>query len=85
MRIDLPRPRDRVTIGQDRRYQEFRRQLITTLVQARPSRAALAGRIELPDILPEDIMGGNSLRRHPRRGPRRRRDATPESAREVAV
>jgi nitrate/nitrite transport system ATP-binding protein len=85
MRIDLPRPRDRVTIGQDRRYQEYRRQLITTLVQARPNRAAQAGSVELPDILPEDIMGGDARRRDLRRGPRRRRDVMREPTREAVV
>ena len=70
--MDLPRPRDRVSIGRDRRYQELRKLLIATLVEAKQGGAGQASGVTLPDILPEDIMTADTVRRLGRRGPKRR-------------
>ena len=85
LRLDLRRPRDRASICQEEEYRDRRRQLITRLLEARPARTMEGMRTVLPDILPEDIMTVDTVRRDPRRGPRRRGDANPESAKEAAA
>jgi nitrate/nitrite transport system ATP-binding protein len=81
--IDLPRPRQRATIAEDSRYRDRRRELVALLREARPHRDAGATRRSLPDILPEDIMTVDTVRRDPRRGPRRRSDRPTTNRQEV--
>ncbi|MFN0127462.1 MAG: ABC transporter ATP-binding protein [Verrucomicrobiales bacterium] len=71
LEIDFPRPRDRVAIVRTSGYQELRRTLMGTLMAARSRGEEARTRAVRPDILPEDIMTVDTVRRRPFRGPRR--------------
>jgi nitrate/nitrite transport system ATP-binding protein len=74
MEIEVLRPRDRRTIGQNEQFQALRRTLITTLIEAKQQGPTLFRDVNLPDILPEDLMTIDTVRSLNRRGPRRRSD-----------
>lgn len=69
--IDFPRPRDRVALVRTSGYQEQRRTLMARLMAARSRGGEARTRTVRPDILPEDIMRVDTVRRRPFRGPRR--------------
>jgi nitrate/nitrite transport system ATP-binding protein len=82
MTIDLPRPRDRRSIGLNADFKAMRLQLVTTLLAAKADARATttAAPPRRPDILPEDLTRVNSLQYLNRSGPRRRATPSQEAA-----
>ena len=83
--VPLERPRDRRGINHNEQFQVLRRQLISTLLDAKKQAGGpMTQRVSLPDILPEDIMNINTVRTIGRTGPRRRSDLKKEEV-EIAT
>ncbi len=79
MAVPIDRPRDRRGINHNEQFQALRRELITTLLDAKKkATGTIIQQVSLPDILPEDIMSINTVRMAGRRGPRRRSDLVRE-------
>jgi nitrate/nitrite transport system ATP-binding protein len=79
IRVPLPRPRDRKTIGASKEFKSLRAELVEWLIAAKGAqRTTLTKKFVLPDILPEDLTTNNSLQFLQRRGPRRRYELNAE-------
>lgn len=65
--VDLPRPRDRLTLNHDPRFKQLRAQITQTLLGFNAARRTTTTRkLILPDILPEDLDAPR-VNRPPRR------------------
>lgn len=63
IRVDLPRPRDRKALNHEPRFKEIRREVIEFLLNSKGQRhAAVARKLILPDIEPEDLNLPRQLR-----------------------
>jgi nitrate/nitrite transport system ATP-binding protein len=84
--VPIGRPRDRRGVNQNEQFQTLRRELITTLLDAKKqATGTVVQQVSLPDILPEDIMSINTAGRTGRHGPRRRSDLIREEVETTLV
>lgn len=84
--VPVARPRDRRGINHNEQFQALRRDLITTLLDAKKQAGGtIVQQVSLPDILPEDIMSVNTVKQAGRHGPRRRSDLVREEVETTLV
>jgi nitrate/nitrite transport system ATP-binding protein len=79
LKVNLPRPRDRKTIGASKEFKALRAELVDWLLDAKGQvKTKVSRTYTLPDILPEDLTTKNTLQFLKRRGPRRRHEQVRE-------